>query len=154
MLHFTGDDWSPLGKAAHRVGLERVLVHGIAGTSTDAEILRGLQECRSYRQMVQLRAQAGNDLRGAYVAVGQRLERNVEGAGIGCAATAGKRNHVGDSRVFLDHFANLPNGVIHSRERGILWPANAALNGSRVLHREKTLGYFETQHHVERYCDD
>ena len=55
----------------------------IAGPAADAQILHGLEEGGSHRQTVQLGAQAVDDLSGTDVALRQRLERNVDGAGIG-----------------------------------------------------------------------
>ena len=77
-LHLAQQDRSPLGKILHVVGLDRVLIHRIAGPAADAQILHGLEERGSHRQTVQLGAQAVDDLSGADLALRQRLERNVK----------------------------------------------------------------------------
>ena len=111
----------------------------------------GLEERGSHRQAHQLGAQAVDDPGGADLARRQRLERNEDEAGIRGTAAAGKGNHILDGRVVLDHAPDLLNGVVHGGEGRILRPLHSAGERSCVLLREKTLGYLDDQHHVERY---
>src|SRR5580704_8569636 len=154
VLHLIGYDRSPLGKTTHRVGLQRVLVHRIAGAAPDTQILNRLKKRRGHGQTVQLRAEAVDDLRSGHLALLQRLERNEERTGIGGAAAPGERNHIGDGRIVLDYRTDLPNGRIHLREGCILRPAYGAGDRSRILHREKAFGYLDDQYYIERYGDE
>ena len=54
VLHRTQNDRSPVGKVLHLVGLDRVLVHRIAGPASNAQVLHGLEKRGCYRQTVQL----------------------------------------------------------------------------------------------------
>ena len=62
----------------HVVGLDGVLVERIAAAAADAQILRRLQKRGGDRQPVQLGPQPVDDLRGADLALVERLKRNVD----------------------------------------------------------------------------
>ena len=75
--HLVQYDRRPLGKILHIVGLQRVLVHRIAGAAADTQILHGLKKRGGHRQTVQLWPKAVDDLRGTDLALRQRLECNI-----------------------------------------------------------------------------
>ena len=126
-----------------------VLVKSAAGPAPDAEILRGLQECRCHRQTAHLRAQAINDLRSSNLALIERFKAHVDEARIGGALAAGERDDVGNGGVVTDYPHQLFNGVIHEGERCVLRTLKASDNSARILLRKESLGNFIDQYDVE-----
>ena len=55
----------------------------------------------------------------------------------GRAAAAGKRHHVLDCGIALDHICYLSNRFIHRRERGILRALHTACQDTGILLQEK-----------------
>jgi hypothetical protein len=60
------------------IRLNRVLIHGIARPSADAQILRGLEERGSDWEPVELGPQAIDNLRRSNLALIERFERNID----------------------------------------------------------------------------
>ncbi len=91
----------------YAVRLNCVLIHGIAGSPSNAQILRRLEEGRSDRKPVHLGPQAvDNGCRRIFADI-QRLQRNINEPAIRRAVAAGVRDHVGDGRICLDDLFQL-----------------------------------------------
>ena len=120
----------------HVVRLNGVLIHGIARSSADAQILRSLEKSRCNREPVEFGPQAADNIRRGDFPLIQRLQRDIDTAGVPGARMG---NDIGDRRVSLDDLLDLQDRVVHDRKRCILRASRAACDGSRILLREKTL---------------
>ena len=125
-LHLLEQRRPPLGEILDAVGLQRVLIHGVAGTAADTQILRRLQKRRGDRQTVELRAQPSDDLRRTDLALRQRIQGHINEAGVGGTVAAGEGDHVGHGRIAFDDADDLLDRVVHRRKGGILRPLDAA----------------------------
>ena len=65
--------------------------------------------------------------------------------------TAGKRDYVGHTGIVLYYSADLLDGIVHGRERGILRTLHSSDDGAGILLREKPFRHVVDQHHIE--CD-
>jgi len=124
----------------HAIGLNGVLIEGVACSTADAEILSAWRKEDATGRRFHPRTQPVDDLRCACLADLQWFQRDVDEAAIRSSLTAGKANYVLDTRIGLDYAGQLAQRVIHDRERCVLRPANCALQGPCVLLRENPLG--------------
>src|ERR1700683_507721 len=135
MFHFGEDARSPSGQVRNTVGLNGVLIESGAVTSSNAQILGRLKKNGGYRQAIQLRAQAVDDLRGVDFSLGQRLKRNKDKSGIGSPTAASKTHHVLNGRIFFDYRLDPLDRVIH------LWQGSLR-RARRCLAAERSLWEF------------
>src|SRR5207302_1245439 len=98
---------------------------------------------------VECRLKPPNDIGGANLANGKRLEIDLDPAaiesGIG-AVNSNKRGKTVDSGIFENGVCESLLPFAHRAEGNALWSFRDAENYARVLNREKTFGYV----HVEK----
>ena len=151
---------APVGQVGDALGLNRVLVHRVAATAADAQILGSLQKGRgdgkrfifgrrrlmtSAADTVRYRESAFRSAAGT----GQRLESDVDEAAVAGALSARVGVHMSNGRVGLDNTYELLHGKIHKREGSILRPLNAADQRPCVLLGEEAFRNPDDHHHVQ-----
>ena len=94
-------------RSLHVVRLNGVLVQRVAGAASDADVLHRLKEDGGNRKPIELGAEAVDHLRGADLAVVERLERDVDEAAIAGAVAAGVGVDVLDGGIGLDDLDHL-----------------------------------------------
>ncbi len=126
-----------------RVGLDCVLVLGIALTPAGANVLHRLQEKLRPSDARQLRAQPRNDLIARLsVPIAKRLELDENKPRVGRAATAAtaaarKSDDVFDRGILAQDGDELRELLFHELERDALVGANSAYQGAGVLLRQE-----------------
>ena len=63
LLHPRKQDWAPVREILHVVRLNGVLIHGIARSPSNAQVLRSLEKSRCNWKPIQLRPQAVDHIR-------------------------------------------------------------------------------------------
>src|SRR6266850_1466094 len=122
---------------------QAVLKLGAAHTIFDGQILNGLEEERNSIDLCEFRLEAADDIRSADIALGERLQIDLDAAAVErCvrAVDADERRKAFDRRVFEDDAGQIPLALGHGRERNVLCTLGNAQNYARVLHREKSFG--------------
>src|ERR1035437_9993817 len=107
-------------KVIHIVSLDRVLIHRVAATSANAQVLRGLEKCRRAGNPVQLRTKPVDHFSSTDLSLAKRLQDDKDVSGVGSAATSREANDVLHRRIFLDDILNLEQAGVHNRERSVL----------------------------------
>src|ERR1700731_744479 len=122
---------------------QAVLKLGAAHTVFDGQILNGLEEERNSVDFRKFGLEAADHIRGADIALGERLQIDLDAAAVERgvrAVDADERRKALDRWVFEDDAGQIPLALGHGRERNVLCALGNAQNDARVLHREKSFG--------------
>ena len=163
-LHLLRQAQCPLAQVGDVVAFQGVLVGGVAGPPTAAQVLHGVQEKRHASDLGQLRAQSGNH--------GQRFYRGLTSLGslrrwleinkhkaTARPAAAGKAHHGSNRRVGANDINDLFKLALRRLERNTLVSPQTTTDLPGVLLRKKPFGDFDKQvniqaHHRHQYQHD
>ena len=127
------------------VGEERILIGRVALSPAGSQVGDGDHEKPRARDLRQLGAQAGHDLVGGDLALGKRLQRRVEKAGVG-RSPSGEADDAFDRGVLLDDVLQLGELLLHRLEGDALVGLDRADDEARVLHRKQAIGDMIAEH--------
>ena len=139
----------PLVELMQIVGLQRVLVLRERLPPADADILHRLQKQPRAGDLRELGPQAGDDLGGRNVALGQRFQCDKDKPGIRPPA-AGKAGDAGDRRILAENADEPGQLVAHQLERGALIGPDPADETPGILLRKQPLRDHDEEIDIER----
>src|SRR2546422_8591492 len=133
------------------VGLQSVLVLRASKAATHAEILDSLQVQSGAGNLRGLRANPGDDLIGADLALAERLELGEHARGAATAAAAGEGGDGIDGWILQDDVGEHAHLLRHGREGQILIAVDEAGDAAGVLLREEALRSHYKEINVRAY---